>query len=207
MKVVVYHADASIAKKFPEKTYFKLFQGFRKNLKEFNIPLVHITIKGCEGWGDENIFFDGDPEDIIWNREKFFLDFLKMCDDDIYWFAEPDSRLSNIFPPLKGDLALLKRHDQVPITPSWRLATKKSIPFFEEVFSYYDLNQKTWNSDGYAYTEIWKKMGEPNIGFVSYNGMNIELRDYEEYSRKNSQYTQQWKSKNKLNLILDEYQI
>jgi len=205
MKAVVYHTNASIAKQFPDKTYELLFRGLKKNLNSFGISLVHLSIKGFPGWGDENYFFDGDPEDIVYNREKFFIEFLKNCDGtETYWFTEPDSRLITMFPPLTTDLALLYRNRAPNITPSWRLATKQALPIFEEIFSYYDLEKKTWHGDSTAYQQIWEIMNCPKIEIINYKNISIELRNYKEYSMTKSKYTQQYKFHHKEELLFKE---
>ena len=79
MKAVIYHADTFLADKFPKDTYKNITLGLKENLNSFNIPLIHITTTGHEGWGDENYFYDGDPRETVYNREKFFLEFLKTC--------------------------------------------------------------------------------------------------------------------------------
>ena len=202
MKAVIYHADGPIAATYPAGTYKRLFEILKQNLKKFNIPLIHITLVGHEGWGDENYFYDRDPSHIVYNREELFLDFLKNTDDNVYWFIEPDHKLNNIFPPLETDLSLLLRQDSIPITPSWRLAKKSAIPFFEEVFSYYDTSNRSWNSDSGAYIKMWEKIGSPeSAGIISYNNMSIELRPYKQYSMRKSGYSQQFKGHHKFEII------
>lgn len=206
MKAVVYHADASIAKQFSSNTYELLFDGLRKNLNSFNISLIHLTINGFPGWGNETYYFDGNPEEIIYNREKFFIEFLKNADDnETFWFTEPDSRLIQEFPPLTTDLALLYRNRPPNITPSWRLAKKRAVCFFEEVFSYYDLEKKNWHGDSSAYHKIWELMSSPGVGILEYNNINIELRIYKEYSTRKSKYTQQYKYFHKKELLTKEH--
>jgi len=201
MKAVIYHADAEIADTFPKDTYKKITLGLKENLNSFNIPLIHITTKGHDGWGDENYYYDGDPVNIVYNREKFFLEFLKECPDDVYWFTEPDARLNSELPPLTTDLALLRRKDDVAISPWWRLAKKTSIPFFEEVLKNFDMQQKNWHGDSVAYTKIWELMGKPDCGICHWNNMSIDLREYRLYTGRNQPYSRQWKSHNKLELL------
>jgi hypothetical protein len=203
MKAVVYHADGPIAEKFPKGTYRKLFYGLHMNLNEMGIELIHLTTMGHEGWGDKTYWFRGKPEHIVWNREKFWIEFLKEHaeDGETYWCCEPDSRLKAEIPPLTGDLAILRRNDAVAITPSWRLSKRSALPFFEEVFTYYDPEHKDWNGDSTGWIKMWEKMGSPGMGKIKYNGMNIELRDYNLYSTKDSRYTTQHKAQNKLSLI------
>jgi hypothetical protein len=206
MKAVVYHADASIAQGFEVGTYKKLMEGLKENCNKFGIPLIHLTIKGFEGWGNENYYFDGDPADIVYNREKFFIEFLKQADDEIYWFTEPDSRINVMFPPLEHDLALLIRaHAEKRITPAWRLAKPTALPFFEEALSYYDQAQKAWDGDTVGFRKMWEQIGMPTgEGVVSYNNISIELRNYKQYCMRKSIFTQQFKADHKNELLVKE---
>jgi hypothetical protein len=201
MKAVIYHADGPIAKKFDPGTYEKLFDGFRQNAHSFDMPLVHITLKGHPGWGDENYYIDGSPDDIVYNREVAFTNFLRTAPDDVYWFTEPDARLHTAMPELDCDLALLRRDDVVAISPWWRIARPSALPFFEEVLEHFDPTQKSWHGDSWAFVRMWENMGKPGIGHVNYRGLNIDLRDYNLYTKQNSQYSRQWKAKNKINLL------
>jgi hypothetical protein len=207
MKAVIYHAPSKIAEKFAPLTYEKLIHGLRKNVNKFGMPLVHLTLYGQQGMGDENHYFDGDPEDVIWNREKCFIEFLKKAPDDVYFLTEPDSRIVAEFPELNSDLALLRRNDSVALNPAWRLVTKKAIPFFEEVFSYFPESPryKQWDGDSIGYIKMWEQMGKPGIGKLTYNGMDIELRNYDLYCKKDSLYVRQWKSTNKAELLRIEH--
>lgn len=204
MIAVVYHTDAKIAKKFPKDTYKKLLLGLRKNCNEFDIPLIHITINGYNGYGDTNIFVDANPEDIVWNREKFFIDFLKSADpNETYYFTEPDSRINKMFPPLTADLAVLYRGREPRITPAWRLAKTSAVPIFEEAFSLYETNKKEWDTDCTAWSKLWQRIGCPNVNTITnYNGLDIELRDYKTYCmRRRSGYVSQFKSEHKTDLV------
>ena len=208
MKAVIYHAPAKIAEKFPPLTYEKLIHGLKINVNSHGMPLVHLTVIGNRGMGDENHYFDVDPANIIWNREQLFIDFLKQADEDeVYFFTEPDSRIKLMFPPLTTDLALLRRNDSVAMNPAWRLAKKSSLPFFEEVFSYFpdEPRYKEWDGDSIGYIKMWEKIGKPNVGEVHYNGMSIDLRPYDLYCRTNSKYTAQWKAGNKIDLLNTEH--
>lgn len=207
MKAVIYHADAKIAEKYPKDTYRNLLLGLRENLKTFNIPMVHITINGFTGYGDENIYVDADPDDIVWNRDKFFIEYLKNAEDDeTYWFTEPDSRIVNMFPPLTTDLALIYRNKkgENPILPGWRLATKKALPVFETVFDYFNTNlhhNKLWDSDSGAWGNLYRMLGYPTENITTFNDVSIELRPYKQYFMTGSFYTSQHKSNNKSRLI------
>lgn len=206
MKAVIYHAPAKIAEKFPPLTYERLIDGLKKNVNDFGMPLVHLTLHGQVGLGDENYYFDGNPNDIIWNREKCFIDFLKDAPEDVYFFTEPDSRIMKMFPALEGDLSLLRRNDDVALNPAWRLAKPSALPFFKEVFTYYPdtPDRKEWHGDSIAWVKIWEKMGKPNVGRLKYNQMDIELRPYDLYCRPNAEYTAQWKANNKVDLLRKE---
>jgi hypothetical protein len=201
MKAVIYHADSAVAKNYPPDTYKNLFALLKSNLKKFNIPLIHLTLNGHEGWGDENFFYDRDPNDIVYNREDLFLNFLKNSNDDVYWFLEPDHKLITVFPELSTDLALLIRNDSTPITPSWRLARKTAIPFFEELLDIFILN-RNWNGDSVVFYKMWEKIGSPlNPGIIKYKDLLIELRSYKQYSTRKSQYSQQFKGLHKFELL------
>jgi hypothetical protein len=199
MKAVIYHADGPIAKNFPQGLYETLFRGFRENAAQHGLSTVHLTLEGHPGWGDENYFLPGDPADIVYNREVAFVDFLKKAPDDVYWFTEPDSRIHTMFPPLTGDLSLLRRQDSLPISPWWRLARPSALPFFEETLECFDTNQKTWHGDSVAFLEMWKRMGSPGEESLTYRGLSIELRNYKKYSK--SQYSRHVKGDKKIGLF------
>lgn len=201
MKAVVYHADGKIAEKFPKDTYKTICKGLKDNLNSLGIPLIHLTIEGHEGWGDENYYFKGDANEVIYNREKFFLEFLKNTDDEVYWFTEPDCRLNSQLPPLTTDLALLRRNDDVAISPWWRLCKKSAVPFFEELIKHFDMAQKDWHGDSVAFTKMWELMDRPDCGIIEWKGIQIELRDYRLYTGRQQPYSRQWKGYKKLELI------
>lgn len=203
MKAVIYHADAAISLQFPKDTYKNLILGLKKNCNSFSIPLIHLTVNGFEGLGDENFFYDGDPADVIYNREKFFIEFLKHADDDVYWFTEPDSRINNMFPELNSDLALLIRnHPTKKLTPAWRLAKKSAVPFFEEALSYYDNSMKDWHGDTAGFRKMWENIGRPETeSLINYKNISIELRSYKSYCMRKSVYTQQFKSNHKSEIL------
>ena len=206
MKVVVFHANGPKANEFAAGIYQDLFSGLKKNINSFGYPLIHLTLEGHKGWGDENYYFQGNSDEVIYNRERCVLEFLKQQpnDDTVYWFTEPDSRLVNEIPKLEGDLALLLRKDIIPVTPAWRLCTIKALPFFEEAFSYFDLDQKQWNGDAYGYLEIYKRMGEPTTN-LEYNNVKIEFRNYRQYCTTKGPFTTQFKAKKKYRIITKEY--
>lgn len=202
MKAVIYHADCSLSAQWPPNTYKKLFADFKKNLNDFDIPVIHLTTTGHEGWGDENYYYDLDPENIVYNRESTFVDFLRTANDDVYWFTEPDTRLNQLFPPLTTDLAILLRGGDLPISPWWRLAKKSALPFFERALEFFDLEKKQWHGDSVAFKRLWDDMNcRADFGQTHYLGLAIELREYALYSKPSSPYSRQWKSKKKLQLL------
>lgn len=204
MKAVVYHADAPmITKRYPKDTYKNLLIGLKKNCNSFGIPLTHITINGFEGYGDENIFVDADPNDIVYNRDKFFIEYLKNGDEDeTYYFTEPDSRINKMFPLLTTDIALLYRGKHPHITPAWRLTKKSALPIFEDVFKLFS-GKKTWDTDCTVWHNFYNMLDEQvKLGKTTYKGLTVELRDYKNYClRRRSSYVSQFKSNHKTDLI------
>ena len=99
--------------------------------------------------GDENYFYKGSSEHIVYNRELFFAQFLReQKRDDVFWLTEPDHRIVRRFPELAEDidLCLLRRDDEVAITPCWKLARRTAAPFFEEACTYFDDSKgKQWH--------------------------------------------------------------
>jgi hypothetical protein len=208
MKAVIYHADSFIADRFPKNIYKHLVEKLKENLHTFNIELIHLTLDGHEGWGDQNYFYKGDPAHITYNREHCFVDFLRNAADDTYWFTEPDTRINNIFPSLEGDLALLMRGTPGnPIPPAWRLAKKSALPFFEEILECLDSEKKGWwEVDTAAFEKMSARMGNPTeLGHFVYNGMNIELRNYKHYCMRKSHFSQQFKGHHKVEMCEPEF--
>ena len=212
-KAVNYHATTNFRDLFPkggslpDDLYEQLFKGVKRALRRFRVPLVHLSVEGHPGWGDENYVFKGEPEQIVYNRELFFAQFLRQQNrDDVFWLTEPDHRMVQRFPGLADDidLCLLRRDDDVAITPCWKLARSTAAPFFEEACSYFDDPEgKHWHGDSSAYIRLWNNMGRPDLedSPVEYNGMRIELRPYRDYSEKDSIYVQHWKSHTKSKLL------
>jgi hypothetical protein len=203
MKAVIYHADGPIAEKYPAGLYKNLFQGFVDNAHSFNIDVVHLTINDHPSWGDQVFRIEASSENIVYNREIAWLEFLKQSDpNETYWLTEPDARINELWPPLDCDLALLiRRGDPVRITPSWRIARKSSVKFFEDIVEYFDNDNKIWHGDSTAFVRAWNSMGQPDIGRVNYKGINIDLRNYKEYSMTKSKFSRQFKADNKLKLL------
>lgn len=209
IKAVVFYAEADFGKKFADGLYQHLIEELKKNLHTFNIPLIHLTVSGQEGYGDENYFYDVDNVNhVIYNREKIIVDFLKQDakDDEVYWFCEPDFRLFKEFPPLTTDVCMLYRQDSVAMTPAWRLAKKSALPFFEEAFSYFDYSQMEWDGDSPAWIKMHEILGRPEVGFTTHKGITIELREYIRYaSRRKYIYSGQWKGGSKIEIVNDEF--
>lgn len=185
MKAVVYHADTPSH----QGDYARLMQGMVKNCHAFDMQVIHLTLTGFPGWGDENRYFDGlDPSNIVYNREQCFADFLEHAKEDVYWFTEPDARIIQAFPPLLADLCLLERKDSVPLCPAWRLATPKAAPFFREIAERMKLVEKLdWHGDSEVFTAIYKELDK----------WNVELRDYALYIPRKGIYSRNYKGKDK----------
>lgn len=202
MKAVLYHANASVADDYPDNTYEILFKDFVHNAHQFGMDVVHVTVNGHPGWGDENFYIDADAQHIVYNREIGFIDFLRQADPtEVYWFTEPDSRIYRNWPALEGDLCVLRRSDPVAINPSWRMARTSALPWFEEVLTLFDLERKTWHGDSVAFAGIWHRMGRPEVGRHVYHGMDIELRPFKQYCNLKSKFSRQYSHFNKLELL------
>lgn len=214
MKAVLYHADARFGLRHGEGIYKDLVEGLKQSLHTFGVPLIHVTLKGHEGWGDENVFYEvDDPGEVIYNREKCLLEFLKNDAEEnvTYWFCEPDFRMLKEFPPLTTDLCMLYRNDPVAITPAWRLAKKSALPFWEEAFTYFNTDMKEWHGDSRCWVKMWEQLGSPKLEAketkqFTYNGMTVELRPYGHYASRHKQiYSGQWKGGSKMQIVSDEY--
>lgn len=210
MKAVLYHADGHFGKRHGPDIYKHLTEELRKNLHTFGIPLIHVTVPGHAGWGDENYFYKVDNvNEVIYNREKCLLEFMRhdAIDGEIYWFCEPDFRMLKDFPPLKADICMLYRNDPMPMTPAWRLAKRSSLPFFEEAFKHFNLDLKEWHGDSPSWQEMHKQIGSPtNIGIFKWKDIQVELRPYGHYaSRHKCIYSGQWKGGSKINICTPEY--
>jgi len=214
MKAVLYHADAHFGLRHGKGIYKHLVEELKKNLHSFGVSLIHVTVTGHEGWGDENYFYDVDNvQEVIYNREKCLLEFMRRdaIDDQVYWFCEPDFRMLKEFPPLTTDLCMLYRQDPMAMTPAWRLAKKTALPFFEEAFRHFDLENKEWHGDSPAWTEMWKQLGSPEqtnkeTKIYYWKNISVELRPYGWYaSRHKCVYSGQWKGGHKRNIVTQEY--
>ena len=176
MKAVLYHADGHFGKRHGPNIYKHLTEELRKNLHTFGVPLIHVTVTGHEGWGDENYFYDVEHvNEVIYNREKCLLEFLKRDADNetVYWFCEPDFRMLTEFPPLANfDSNQKEWHGD---SPAWQ-AVHKNMG------------------------------GPTDPGFYKHLGLTVELRPYGWYaSRHKARYSAQYKEGSKMQIVTQEY--
>jgi hypothetical protein len=168
-----------------------------------------VTLEGYPNWCDEAHYVSGlDPKNVMLNREICFHDFLEKTEDGTFWFCEPDYRIFRTWPPLNADCALLFReNDGVPITPAWRMATKKALPLFRVMR---DETKSVrlrpgvgfdWHCDSEAFNSIWRKMGSPSDYTPKrFVGVSIEFRKFGEYIKPSPIYGKNyaWKAKEDL---------
>ena len=209
MKAVIYHCPAKPLWDAPEQSYERLFEGFIRNTQPYVDDVIHITLAGHRGMGTVNVHaLDLDPENIMYNRELLFARWLEYdLSDEVYWFTEPDARISKPFPPLDKeiDAALLWRDDDVHITPSFRLCRRSAYPLFQWTLDHYDMTKMDWHGDSEAFNALYIDMGKPKgPGCFTWNGLNIELRPYFDYSRRNSRYVTHHKAGHKMELLARE---
>lgn len=203
MKVVIYHADTTRADfKYKSGMYKEITSILKKNVNSFGYPLIHLTTKEHEGWGDENYFYDLNPELINYNREICYIDFLKNAavDNEVYWFTEPDWRLISDFPTLENDIDFLLRPDVIPLHPGWRLAKRSALPIFEETLKCFDLNYMVWGGDSIGMKNLYDQMKNPTCT-INYKGCSVGFRPYKQYGTRKSKYTQQFKADHKKEII------
>ena len=206
MKAVIYHADAHRAEKWKAFPYDKLILGMKENLNSYGIELIYLTLEGQPGLGDVNYFYSNlIPEEITYNREVCFTDFLrnKAEDNEQYWFSEADVRLRNPFPLLEEnvDAAFVVNTIEKRFIPPWRLAKKSAAKIFEQALSYYT-TLKDWDGDTESWGQLYREMGYPEVGTViSYNNLQIESRPYKPYNMSSSHYCAHYKAKNKQFLL------
>lgn len=212
MKAVVYHADAVDA--FGEKAgdrYKRLFWKMVENCHKFGLQVVHVTLTGHEGWGDENFYVPGlDPQNVMLNREICFTTFLEQAPDDVYWFSETDYRIRKMWPPLVKDCALLYRdNDSVKLNPSWRMARKSALPVFQAIRNFaqnVEITEKVthaWHCDSAAFIRAYRKMGAPDRD-TTWLGVDIELRKYSDYVKGNCIYGRNYLGQQKKELLETE---
>jgi hypothetical protein len=209
VKAVVYHADASFAWGGSVGDLYKqLFERFRKQCNDFGMELIHLTLEGEPGWGDRNIHYSGlDQKNVVLNREECFTRFLETAEDEVYWFAEPDIEIIQMWPPLTADCAMLYRAgDAVAMNPAWRMATPKALPFFtklREELRAVEIRPGVghdWHGDSAAFTKVWKDMGKPTER-ANYLGVEIEFRNYSHYIKGEPKFTRNHFGKKKLDLV------
>jgi hypothetical protein len=209
MKAVVYHADAKFAWGDPVgNLYARLFERFRKQCNDYGMELIHLTIEGHPGWGDRTLHFDGlDAKNVVLNREECFSGFLERAEDDVYWFAEPDFEILQMWPALTADCALLYRDgDSVAMNPAWRMATPKALPLFlklRDTLRAVEVRPGVghdWHGDSEAFTRVWKDMGKPTKE-AEYLGVKIEFRPYSNYVKGEPKFTRNYFGKKKLQLL------
>ena len=213
MKAVVYHADSHYADgRAVGDDYKRLFKGFNENFHKFDLQTVHVTLEGHPGWGDETYYVKGlDPKNVMLNREIAFCEYLEQAEDGEYFFIEPDYRIFRKWPPMETDCVLLFReNDDVPITPAWRLATKKAVPLFK-LFRDETQNVKLrpgvgydWHCDSEGFTSVWRKMGSPDVCRRKFMGLDIEFRRFSEYIKPNPIYGKNYAWKQKEDLLRAE---
>lgn len=184
MKAVYYHADSHLAwgGKPPVGAYEAMARKFLAQCHEAGMRVVHLTCEGQPGWGDENHFYPLDPKNVVANREEAFTEFLSKAPEDWYWFTEPDSVILEGLPkPIKADLLLAyRRGDDVPINPSWRMATPQALPFFEAVRDEIRKDhRKDWHGDSAAFTKVWRQMGQPSER-LQWNGIRVDFVPFSE---------------------------
>jgi len=212
MKAVIYHADAPRANtprtytigfqtRFSHFSYKDLIIGLKENLNSYGIELIHLTLDGFPGYGDLNFFYPGNPDEIIYNREVCFTEFLKNQAEahEQYWFTEADVRLRNPFPLLEQgvDAALIVAPSEKRFLPTWRLAKKSAAPIFEEAVAEFG-SLKHWDGDTEAWGKVYLTAGSPGENQqITHNGMCLETRAYKLYNMGKSHYTAHYKSKHK----------
>lgn len=211
MKAVVYHADAHyVDGESVGDTYRKLFKGFKENCHKFGLQVIHVTLEGHEGWGDENYFVPGlDPKNVMLNREICFSRFLSEAPDDVYWFTETDYRIFRPWPALTTDCCfLLRPDDDVKINPAWRMATPKAAPIFDlicELTKSVEIRPGVgfdWHCDSEGFTKFWECIGKPwTLGRCDYKEFTIELRRYQDYIKPNCIYGRNYMFKGKQELL------
>lgn len=203
---VIYHNDKQDLWNAPDGAYKTIIEFYKEQLHKHDIKLIHLSTEGHDGWGDVNIHYPGNPEEVMWNRENFFVKFLKEdAEDEYYWFGEPDVIINKLPDSTDCDIALLKRNDKISINPSFRLAKKTALPYFEELIENYNLDKKTWHGDSDAHAYMGAKLGAQgklNVGKVEYNGMRIEFREHNDYMHQQSgKYLRHFKFTNKKSLL------
>lgn len=207
MKAVIYYADCPrVSRKFTrENIYPDLIKGLRNNLNTHGVQLIHITLNGHEGYGDVNIYHDGDPDWVNYNRELYFADFLKKHaeENETYWFTEPDARLYQMFPDLEDtDADFTSREGR--ISPAWRLAKKSAYPIFQQAVDLFE-DRTQWTGDSRVWRIIYEQMGKPPENTsTDYLNLRVGIRKYKHYNTTSSPWSRQWKAGHKNRLLDNE---
>jgi hypothetical protein len=213
VKAVVYHADAKFAwGDDVGDLYPKLFDRFRKLCNAYGMPLVHLTVDGHPGWGDENKSYANlDPKNVVLNREECFSLYLETAPEDVYWFCEPDFHIFKMWPELTADCAMIYRpKDDVPMCPAWRLARPKAAPFFLKLRdTLRALKERPgvghdWHGDSEAFTTVWNEMGKPTKD-TEFMGLKFEFRKFEDYIKGTHKFTRNHYGKKKFWLLDGRY--
>lgn len=193
MKAVFYHADSQAHDGKPAgDLYRRLSERFRGHVHDFGMDLIHLTLAGFHGWGDENHYFEGlESGNVVANREEVFCTFLSSAPDDVYWFTEPDCTIYQMWPELTVDCAFLYRKDaKAPMCPAWRLARPSALPLFIRLRNAMrEETSKSWHGDTEAFRKTWALMGSPKEGIVDYGGVKVEMRDYTHYVKHSGRYS------------------
>lgn len=212
MKAVVYHADSHFA--WGPKVgdlYARLFVKFKERCKAYGFEkVIHLTLDGFPGWGDESIHYRGyNPEEVMFNREQIFAEFLGNASPGVYWFGEPDFVFFSKWPDLTTDASFLYRAgDAVSMSPGWRLVTEKAAPIFAEIAELtrnVELRPgvgRDWHCDSASFTSMWKRMGRPQLGTFEYKGLTVEMREYRQYV-KPGVFCKNYNGPSKLKLLED----
>lgn len=209
MLAVYWHSYSHTLWSSTADDYEKLCLGFKKNFNAFGVQVVHLTTKDAPRYGDTTIQYnDLNPKDIFLNREIAFRRFLGEypLEGETVLFTEPDARLLKMFPPLEGDVALLLRpNDGVAITPSFRLAKRSALPFFDLTLEMMKGQRTDWHGDSVAWAKAYGVIGAPKkFGIHEWNGLKIELREYAHYSKEKSKFIRHYKFTTKAKLIANE---
>jgi len=209
MRAVVYHADARFAWGGDVgDLYERLMVRFVEMCHKNGMDVVHLSVEGHPGWGDENHRYANlDPRNIVLNREECFTIFLETAPNDVYWFTEPDHLITKMWPGLEADCAMLYRNgDAVPMCPAWRMATPKALPFFRKLRDTLRSLEPSsgvgfdWHGDSWAFTKVWGDMGKPKKR-ANYLGVDVEFRNYADYIKPLGTYGKNYFGKSKGQLL------
>lgn len=194
MKVACYFAAAEGAHpNCSTSDYDKMWPVMQASVERQGYQLIHLTT-----WNDparcEKVFrVDADPATVMFSREVAWLEFLySLEDDEEAVLVEPDAYLLRPIPQLAigADMMLLRRYKTLPC--GFRLAKKSAIPFYEAVVREYDKmdrEHKTFHGDAQTHHRL---LGigprgarfEGYGSFMRWESVNIEIRDWLDYTSK-----------------------